>query len=97
MLLGELLPSNARGIGSSIVTTSNIISIFVVVKLAPSLEETMSLDGMFWMFTSVTIGVIVFAYFCVPETFGKSLEEIEHHYRSIPCRNKVRPVFEAKQ
>ena len=83
MLLGELLPSNARGIGGCIVVLSNNISFLIVVKSANALQNLIGMDGIFFMFTGVAMFAVIFAYFCVPETFGKSLEEIEEHYRRI--------------
>merc|ERR1711997_75911 len=68
-LLAELLPSNARNVGSSLATTGSISSLFSVV----------------------TFCSIIFCYFFVPETFGKSLESIEDHYRAICYRNKIEP------
>ena len=90
MLLGELLPSNARGIGSCIVVQSSNVSFFLVTKFTPYCANALGMDGFFWMFSIITLVSILFAYFCVPETFGKSLEEIEQHYRDIcyPKRSK---------
>ena len=83
MLLGELLPSNARGIGSSIIVQIHNISQFLAVKSAPACEDLLGIDGLFFMFACVTAFSIIFVYFFVPETFGKSLEEIEEHYRKL--------------
>ena len=38
---------------------------------------------MFWLFSGISYSSAIVAYFCVPETFGKSLEAIEDHYRKI--------------
>ena len=89
MLLGELLPSNARGIGGSIVVLSNNISFFIAVKSANALQNVIGVDGIFFMFSGVAIFAIIFAYFCVPETFGKSLEEVEEHYRRLCYRKEL--------
>ena len=92
MLLGELLPSNARGIGGSIVVLSNNISFFIAVKTANALQSVIGVDGIFFMFSGVAIFAIIFAYFCIPETFGKSLEEVEEHYRRLCYRKEFEHV-----
>ena len=83
MLLGELLPSNARGMGTSIIAQIHNISTFLAIRSAPACEDLFGIDGLFFMFASVTVFSIIFVYFFVPETFGKTLEEIELHYRKI--------------
>ena len=96
MLLGELLPSNARGMGSSIIVQIHNISQFLAIKSAPACEDLLGIDGLFFMFASVTLFSIVFVYFFVPETFGKSLEEIEEHYRRL-CYPTEFKALESKQ
>ena len=88
MFLAELLPSNARNIGITIAMTCSYISGFMALKFAPYIEETLGLYGLIWIFAVVDLGAIIFVYFCVPETFGKSLEEIEDHYRLLCYGNR---------
>ena len=83
MLLGEILPSNGRELGSFIIVQCTNISSIIMVKFVPELQEILGLDKLFWLFSVVEIFSIIFAYFCVPETFGKTLEEIEEHYRKL--------------
>ena len=83
MLLGELLPSNGRATGSCIVITINTISNFLVTKFTPSLMEILGVDGLFWLFSAIATVSVIFGHFCMPETFGLSLEEIEEHYRTL--------------
>ena len=64
------------------ITLSNI-SFFTATKLTTYLKETLGLHGMFWLFSGISYSSGIVAYFCVPETFGKSLESIEQHYRKI--------------
>ena len=89
ILLAELLPSNARNIGSSMASACSILSMFIVVKFIPILKGTIGLDGCFWFFSGATFCSLVFCYIFVPETFGKTLESIEDHYREICYGNKV--------
>ena len=90
-LLSERMPSNARNIGSSLATTLSLSSLFILIKLGPTLQEKMGLDGCFWLFSGITFCSIIFCYFFVSETFGRSLESIEDHYRAICYRNKIEP------
>jgi hypothetical protein len=83
MLLGELLPSNARSIGSCIVFQFSNISFFLVTKFTPLCVEMLGMDGLFLLFSAIATLSVIFAYFCVPETFGVSLETIEDHYRKL--------------
>ena len=91
IFLAELLPSNARNIGSSMATACSILSLFILVKIAPTIQDSIGLDGLFWLFSGVTSCSIVFCYCFVPETFGKTLESIEDHYRNICYGNQVTP------
>ena len=68
MLLGELLPSNAREMGSFIAVECSTISAMLLVKFLPELKSHLGLDGLFWMFSGISIFAIVFAYFFIPET-----------------------------
>jgi hypothetical protein len=36
----------------------------------------------FWLYAAVTVGAWFFAYFLVRETKGKTLEQIEAHWRA---------------
>ena len=83
MLIGELLPSNGREMGSFIAVECSNISATILVKYLPQLKLHLGLDGLFGLFSAVSIFAIVFAYTCVPDTFGKTLEEIEEHYRTV--------------
>ena len=96
IILAELLPSNARSIGSSMATTCSISSLFVLIKFAPALQDALGLDGSFWLFSGVTFCSVIFCYFCVPETFGKTLESIEDHYRNVCYGNKITPKIETE-
>ena len=47
------------------------------------IKSTLWIDGLFWLFSGVSIFAMLFAYFRVSDTFGKTLEDIEDHYRRI--------------
>ena len=82
-LLGELLPSNVRGVGIGFVSGTAVISFFLVGKFTPMVSRIIGLHGMFWIFACVGYSLVIFAYFCVPETYGRTLEDVENHYRKV--------------
>ena len=83
ILFGELLPSNAREIGTTIVSTFINCSFFASTKSVPYLKEALGFHGLFFMYSCVACISIIFGYLTIPETFGKTLEEIEDHYRKV--------------
>ena len=89
MLLGELLPSNGKEIGGFIIVQSTNISSIILIKCAPDLQTSLGVDGMFFLFSGVAAFAIIFTLLCVPETFGKTLEEMEDHYRKICYKHSV--------
>ena len=82
-LLGELLPSNARGLGTGLVSGTSYIILFLIAKFTPSILQEINVHGLFWINAVVAYCLTIFAYFCLPETFGKTLEDIENHYRVV--------------
>ena len=87
-LVGELLPSNLRSFGCGLVSASSFVSLFLVIKLTPFLQKCIGLHGMYWLFSGVAYCLIPFTVLFIPETFGKSLEDIEDHYRQL-CHKKT--------
>ena len=88
MLLGEILPSNGKEIGGCIIIQCMNVSFFLSLKSSNWMQNIMGLDGLFCLFAVVAFASIIFAYFVIPETFGKTLEEMEDHYRKI-CYSPV--------
>ena len=82
-LNGELLPSNLRSFGIGLVTVFSMGSLFIVLKYTPLAEQNIGLHGMYWTFSVTGYGLIAFTFFFIPETFGRSLEAIEDHYRKL--------------
>lgn len=93
-LFSELLPSNARGFGTGVLSALGFLSLFLSTKFTPNIEEFLEFHGMFWLFSAVGFGVAIFSYFCIPETFGLNLEDIEEHYRKVS--NTSNPEIDAQ-
>lgn len=79
-LIVELIPTEARSIGSSILLSYSYILIFVFVKIFPFVMDVVRLCDIFAFFCVVLILLTIFVYIFIPETLGKSLLEIEQYF-----------------
>ena len=76
-LLSEIYPTNIRGRAMSIATLSLWAGTFIVGQTVPWLFENLKTQGTFWLFALMCIPAIIIVLKLVPETKGKTLEEIE--------------------
>jgi sugar porter (SP) family MFS transporter len=77
LLLSEIFPLAVRGRGMSIATVSNWGSNFVVTLVFPGVVAALGSATAFLIFGVLSIFAWLFTYIYVPETKGRSLEEIE--------------------
>ena len=77
ILMGELFPSRYRSILGPLSSSFNLCCTFIVVRSFPVMQISMEKYGAFWFFMCCTLLGIVFVYFLLPETKGKTLEDIE--------------------
>jgi SP family arabinose:H+ symporter-like MFS transporter len=80
VLLSEIFPAKMRGKAMSLATFSLWIGTAVVGQLTPVFLEKLGPAGTFWLFALLTIPALYLAIFVIPETKGKSLEEIERYW-----------------
>lgn len=81
LMLSEIYPLNMRGTAMSVGALSNWGSNFIVALTFPVLLTALGGAGAFWLFAAIGIVAWFFIYFWVPETKGRSLEEIEADLR----------------
>jgi len=77
VLISELYPLKIRGRAMSIATTANWFFNYLMSLVFLDLMKWMGIAGVFELFAAFTVATIIFVYFYIPETKGKSLEEIE--------------------
>lgn len=77
VLISELFPNRIRGIATSIAVLALWIANFVLSLTFPSLNASLGPAKTFWIYSGVCFIGALFIVFCVPETKGKTLEQIE--------------------
>jgi sugar porter (SP) family MFS transporter len=80
VILSEIFPNKVRGAAMSIATTSLWIACFILTYTFPLLNNTLKASGTFWLYAFICLSGLLFIYTRLPETKGKSLEEIEKGY-----------------
>jgi len=80
LFMSEVLPTRARGTASGAATLVNWAIAFVVTMFFASLQESVGLDGSFWLFGVACLLAVVYVVRHVPETKGRSLEHIEQFF-----------------
>uniref|UniRef100_A0A1B6KB92 Major facilitator superfamily (MFS) profile domain-containing protein n=1 Tax=Graphocephala atropunctata TaxID=36148 RepID=A0A1B6KB92_9HEMI len=75
-LIGEILPLSIRGIGGGLLVSFAYILMFGVVKVFPFMLDVLQISGCFYFFSFTSLINVVIVYFFLPETLGKSFEEI---------------------
>ena len=81
LLISEIYPLKVRGAAMSAVTVTNWGLNLVVAVTFLTLVGVLGHAGTFWLYGVIAVAAWVFFYRLVPETKGKSLEQIEEHWR----------------
>jgi SP family galactose:H+ symporter-like MFS transporter len=82
LLISEIYPLKVRGLAMSIVTVANWGSNLIIALTFLTLIQFLGRSGTFWFYGIVGILALIFTYSYVPETKGRTLEQIEEHWRS---------------
>jgi len=82
LLISEIYPLKVRGAAMSAVTVTNWALNLAVAVTFLTLVGVLGQAGTFWLYGVIAIGAWIFFYLLVPETKGKTLEQIEAHWRS---------------
>lgn len=72
----EVMPQKMKEFGVTFAMTLLSICGFLVLKFLPLLAKLIGFQGEMFLFASVCLISSVFIIFCLPETKGKSYEEI---------------------
>ncbi|CAN5606137.1 arabinose-proton symporter AraE [soil metagenome] len=77
VIMSEIFPTKTRGVAMSIAVLILWVSVYLVTQFFPILLESIGGAFTFWIFMINAIILVLFVWKVVPETKGKTLEEIE--------------------
>ncbi|VAH34304.1 unnamed protein product [Triticum turgidum subsp. durum] len=77
VLSSEIFPIRLRAQASALGQVGGRVGSGLVSMSFLSMARAISVGGMFFVFAAISTVSVVFVYFCVPETKGKTLEQIE--------------------
>jgi MFS family permease len=77
VILSEIFPNRIRGAAMALATFALWVACFILTYTFPLLNEALGASGTFWVYAAICTLSFVFILLKLPETKGKSLEEIE--------------------
>ena len=80
VLLSEMYPTKVRGLAMSIAGFSLWIGTYLIGQLTPWMLQNLTPAGTFFLFAVMCVPYMLIVWKLVPETTGKSLEEIERYW-----------------
>lgn len=81
LLIAEIYPLKIRGAAEGVAAGANWAANFVVTFTFLTMLDIIGAAWAFWLFAVLTVAAWIFSYMLVPETKGRTLEEIEASWR----------------
>ena len=83
VLLSEMYPNRVRGLAMSIAGFALWVGTYLIGQLTPWMLENLTPAGTFFLFAFMCVPYLWIMYRHVPDTTGKSLEEIEEYWKNL--------------
>jgi len=77
VVISEIFPNRIRGAAMAVAVSSLWIACFLLTFSFPVLNKLLGSAGTFWLYAGICVAGFVFIKFKLPETKGKTLEQIE--------------------
>jgi MFS family permease len=77
VIISEIYPNRIKGVAMSFSTAVSWLCVFLAVYFAPVIQGTLGLSYLFGIFGAFSVLAFIFVKIWIPETKGKTLEEIE--------------------
>lgn len=84
----EIYPNNIRGVGSAITSTVSFSLLFIVIKVTPGFIADFGMSILYIGTAVILLICAVILCFILPETNGKSLQEIEDKFNKTHIHSK---------
>jgi SP family arabinose:H+ symporter-like MFS transporter len=82
VIISEIFPTKVRGLAVALGSFALMVTGFIITLTNPILIESIMPSGTFFVYAALTLPAIWFIWKFVPETKGKTLEEIEKYWRA---------------
>ncbi|CAD5983767.1 Putative metabolite transport protein YwtG [Planktothrix tepida] len=82
LLISEIYPLNIRSKAMSVATVANWGANLIVAMTFLSIVNALGRPGAFWLYAVLTLCSVVFTYLLVPETKGRTLEQIQEELKT---------------
>lgn len=76
LLISEIMPEKLKDHGASFCVAISWIAAFIAIKYFPAFNDMIGFHGSMFLFAGVCIFGAIFVIFYMPETKGKSYDEI---------------------
>ncbi|RZC36929.1 facilitated trehalose transporter Tret1 [Asbolus verrucosus] len=80
-LIGELLPVKVRGVLGGFMVSVAYILMFCAVKVFPFVLDLIKIQCLFYIMSLVNLCGVIFVFFFLPETHGKTFKDIESYFK----------------
>lgn len=87
-MAAEVFPGKIRGTATGLITCLAYVFNFITVKIYPSMVNGMGKEGVFCFYGAMALVGTIFIVLFLPETKGKTLQEIEEHFGKKKDKNK---------
>lgn len=81
LLIGELLPQRARGVGGGFTMFLFNFALFGVAKIFPMIKNAIGIAGVFGIFGIAASLETLFTWLVLPETKNRTLQDIEDYFK----------------
>lgn len=80
VVISEIFPNRIRGAAMSVAVAALWIACFILTYTFPLLNASLGAAGTFWLYAAICFAGFVFIWAKLPETKGKTLEQIENEH-----------------
>ncbi|KAG6448270.1 hypothetical protein O3G_MSEX005417 [Manduca sexta] len=83
-IAGEIFPLEYRSLSSGISSLFSSINIFFAIKTLPYMFNTIGVHGAYCVYFGIMVYCLTIAWFFLPETKDRTLQDIEDEFRGKP-------------